>query len=1555
MSGIEIEYPSSPDPLVDEADDDNNHNTSVLAPPSTTRRFLQSAASSRFSAMPGTSPRKRMFALDVGNEITPQTIYVTVEAGPDGNPIAKAPIGTSVRRRLFGSPSAQPSPNRRVRTTTTTVPLRGLTDDEAAATPKRRRRSSGRPGTPAAGSTTKKKKQRATPATGRTKKMKGTPVPSSDILQSETPAGADRPTPRKRGRPPKRKSPDGPSEGNDDPSLAQTLPRKKGRRGRTSLGPDDLERLAAANSIGVESSVDRAHVSKSLEALDGGQGPDPISADIAADGEQADEEDIWMGGMSDTPLPKRRESASAAGEENTGVSEPKHVVQSDQQPELEDQGPLPGESDDYPPMLEYDDDKRSDTAFNPSDKPSEVEHDPTELRDQGPLPGESDDYAPLMEHEDRSDAESQRSERSAEAGDALDQTVDPDTFTMIGIETMPSFRGDRSMAPSDPPEIGETTSFFINRTLDSLRQEMAESDEDEVDVLVSRGPTPADDEPERPQSTASSPQDRFQMPSSPAHQPVRYSSRSPGRTESAPGSAADIEPHGSSPSPRRVQSNTADNLRSGPNSLGPEEEEEEDSFSDIPEEVLAAAEISGEEERQQFSRAGPGDQMDWTAPVVQKSVLDAGYDHLSSSLGDQAIINRPRSTQSTPSRSDRTQTDDNATISQESASRSVQSTRVLSQMIQRSSPPRSLRSRSDSNRLLTPDETTSSSDQSPPEGQIASNVDLGPIAAEDVGSSPPEIRSFTEDAVLPTLPLRRSSESPATRGPDIRVERVQEQHTYPAGLQSSHLTGPRPTLSPVVRIGRTLQNILSDPPSPSARGSVLGSPFKGSVRNSSPLDGAAVNEALQNNLLSNVATQNGPSQPAPHIFGRPAQSPPKPWTMAFAPLSQIRNLVTQGAQLFSSPRVNTSQALDDPFGPSSPTTDRGTENSRGTAFMNRIREASREGSAYSHRTGRLTINGDDKVRHRAPSLPPAMRSRVVGLGRTPTSLATGLDRPPDSRERDQQSSISNAFDGVYDDEADELAGDYNPEEVLQDQQQAVDPPLAQSVERRPSHGGLGSEEDGVHVEGDETQLEDARVDDQGEEEEEEEEDDIWAIEANRTASSPQALMPPDDTINSFKKDELSIDWGTQSISSFNNSRSGRSPGFRPGRSVHEVPPENLEDYSLVDLHSGASTQSSARKPTPEAQKQPKRVDLSDFFSSSPNFMERQRRAKEASLAKSAAQEPAPKLAHIASPEVTIRLQDPALRNPPVMTSELPSPAAGASQEGTRESTAWAGSTTEPEPAGQGQAQQAEFTPRQRQNDANLFESWSTSSRPLAGSAQDSDEPGSSSQPGTPENPVDSSFEAPDLRPLPDPEASPSKSCLRSPLKLKPAGRVVEFTSSTLSMSIPLPALVASRNETSLATAPDLPVSGPQLAGKENQIPSSHSIVDVPSLRQQHSEGTEKSHQETHLSLSQTQWSRRHWVLLDKFLQEYRSDPVGFEMRYGSTVMTSPRKQAPSTLVGKQVTSQGESMVLEPWHLDVVGAFKNMDGGWPEDVLAKRLFALLVGEKRRRLGLVPKRR
>ena len=141
------------------------------------------------------------------------------------------------------------------------------------------------------------------------------------------------------------------------------------------------------------------------------------------------------------------------------------------------------------------------------------------------------------------------------------------------------------------------------------------------------------------------------------------------------------------------------------------------------------------------------------------------------------------------------------------------------------------------------------------------------------------------------------------------------------------------------------------------------------------------------------------------------------------------------------------------------------------------------------------------------------------------------------------------------------------------------------------------------------------------------------------------------------------------------------------------------------------------------------------------------------------------------------------------------------------------------------------------------------------------------------------------------------------------------------------------------------ISAP-VAEKENPRPGlSFSILATPKHRH-------LQQKQVNSPLSQSQWTKKHWVRLDELLQQYRRAPLEFQLKYGGV---TPQKRKSSVLLGKQVTSQGETMLLEQWHLDIVDAFKKEVGGWDENELAKRLFAVMVGEERRRLGLVPKRR
>lgn len=1617
MSGFEIELPSSPDPLGDESIV-IPPGSAAPPPPSTTRRPFQSAASSRFSAIPSTSPRKRMFALDVGNEITPQTIYVTVEAGPDGNPITRPGGGTvggaNVRRLLFGSPTPQPSPRRGARTTTTTVPLRGLTDDEGEPTPRRRRRSSTRPGTPATAGAKRKKKGTPTPKAKAARKPRGTPVASSDALQSEAPATVEKPTPaRKRGRPPKRKAETAPSDQERNAPPDASTAKKPGRKRQKSIQADDTDELTTAGiDMSPPQSHDRhpshntddtnQHLSLGETNEDGG----PAYQD------EGDEEDPFLAQLSDPP---RDAYPSSVADQATGPFEPLSEPQSEQQrPQLDDQGPLPGESDDYAPIMDFDD--RSDLDSNhdePANFDSQAQHGTLELEDQGPLPGESDDYAPMMDHDDRSDAQSRHSEttprasrhsghepmeledqgplpgesddyapmmdvderseaeshRSFQPGgseDAPDNTVDPDTFTMIGIETMPSFQGNRGAPTSDLPEIGETTSLLINKTLESLRQEMDATDEenDDVDLLGSREQTPAAAEPERAQHVASgrkrtSPQ-RIQMPQS----PQRQSSENPLQP---PRARLQLEHAAPEPLPKRTQS-PAQPVRGQGNktAAGTSSDElnaEDDSFSDIPEEVFAAVEP---EEMPQSAGSPSEDELSMAVIPAQHSAPDADCSQ-EITPADSQNSDISESPKSTADHLGPSQNDD-GNILQRSASRSAQSGRRSSQATQKSSPPHPTRSPSDSNRLLTPpDEPTYSSDQSIPATnqphEEPNEEQSVPVDHDDeIGSSPPEITTFDREYEQPMQDSRRSSDTPANRPPSIHLQPAQAREANAATFPS-HPAGPRPFLSPIVRVGERLQNILSDPPSPSARSSVLGSPFKGSVRKSS-LDAPSDEEVVPRDTSSNTTLQNPPAPP---------ESPKSTWAQSLFSLSHLKSLVTEGTRRITSPQVNVTQTWEDPFGPSSPTKDRGG-NARNSDFMERIRQASREGSVHSSRASvaRATLG---EVDDRSLSGDPAPRG-LSSNWRGERSQNPGLLGPEAFLGQRHVKPVSGC-DGTVEEEPKAMTTDRLPEEPRTDDtllQPVEDQPEETESIRYPQlHDEVAQEAEIEKLSKDDAmQIDEGPLDEDGSDE-----DDVWAIEADRTASSPTAQKRANESINesfnAFARSGLSIDWGTRSTIS-QTLPPGRSPAFKQSmRGVPQDMPENLEDYSLLDLHSGTSTQPSAKKHTPEQQQQPKRVDLSDFFSSSPNFIERERRARTALKARSTAQTSVEShAAQLASPG---RLQDTRdaqispQRQPSSdsrFSDELPSTARAAEQPFEQDATGHLSSESTPERA---RLTQQRVAPRPRQNDAALFENWEVSSSRAPTERLHLSDPISDAQPSSPQaierpsTPVDreeSSFEAPTLKPLPGRTMSPSKSCLRSPLKPKTPGRVVEFTSSTLSPMAQGQARAGAqgKNPITLGRPPSLsPRRSPR--GKENQPSALKSYIrSSPRHRHLHSSQQQQQQQQEEPAdspLSRTKWTKRHWLLMDELLQAYRRNTLDFQLRHSEAVMSSPRKRASSSLLGKMVTSQGERMALEQWHLDVVDAFKREVGGWPEDALAKRLFSLIVGEERRRVGLVPKRR
>lgn len=151
---------SSPDPLNDEP----MYSSPAKTRPNTRRRSV---------SMSGSSPRKQTFELDVGNNKSPQKLRVTVEADTSDKENGYR-VNSSGKPR---SPTKRRAPviRRNERTTTTTIPVKGLEDSSdvesdhtPVQTPKRGR--------------------------GRPRKSAGTPVRLKSNVRSSTPGGRRRKT-----------------------------------------------------------------------------------------------------------------------------------------------------------------------------------------------------------------------------------------------------------------------------------------------------------------------------------------------------------------------------------------------------------------------------------------------------------------------------------------------------------------------------------------------------------------------------------------------------------------------------------------------------------------------------------------------------------------------------------------------------------------------------------------------------------------------------------------------------------------------------------------------------------------------------------------------------------------------------------------------------------------------------------------------------------------------------------------------------------------------------------------------------------------------------------------------------------------------------------------------------------------------------------------------------------------------------------------------------------------------------------------------------------------
>ncbi|RYP11982.1 hypothetical protein DL767_011551 [Monosporascus sp. MG133] len=705
------------------------------------------------------SPRKRTFELDVGDGRSPQRIYVTVEAG-GGEEASKR----GVKRKLF--PPSSPSRTGVIHgeeITTTSVPLRGLTDDEGAGegagadedgnhdgtTPRKRPRRRKSNGTPmpaqgrkrAAGTPLQKT---ATTNTQRRAKRKGNSAAalgSGASIASDAPTGVDvenenghenadadagatpKPTARARKTPKKPAAPEAPSS-----QLSSRPTGRKRGRPRKALLPDELPVLTESEADRTAAATDR--MEPMYEPPSDGVPPSEANLEVPRDdadsrGEaREEEEDLLM--LDSTP---RR---------SNGTPTPESIRR-----QLEER------------------------ATSPPDPTSEDAYADV-----------NEGYMPMMEHQ--SDPESEFEGAGGATYNGQDTLAHASDFSMIPVESLPSFQASfqadlsriNSEGAAPREEFGEETSLIINQTLASLRQ----STQTEAE-RHSPDPLSADDNHEK--------QDQPGRPGQPPEEFTQNSSRGPSRSPSR-------SPRKQKPLPLSRQ------LFGSKVAKAPHVD---DSFSTIPDSILHAA----------TPRRVPMRATSTAAANESTSMYDDSFSEIPEAVLEAATPKPPART-STVHGDDAPAADSTMEPSIHSVGRSGRST--LRPM-----------------RLPTPDDTSSSNNGSKraqdEEGSARAEVQEaeGSNARPDITSSPPNQSQFyVTDFGAPEIP-RDTSGTPNAR--------KSSPHLPPSGaapLDRVHsleppVHGGRPSLSPIVRVARTLQSVISDRSSPDGRESNLGSPL----------------------------------------------------------------------------------------------------------------------------------------------------------------------------------------------------------------------------------------------------------------------------------------------------------------------------------------------------------------------------------------------------------------------------------------------------------------------------------------------------------------------------------------------------------------------------------------------------------------------------------------------------------------------------------------------------------------------------------------------------------
>ncbi|KAI0853979.1 hypothetical protein F5Y00DRAFT_224139 [Daldinia vernicosa] len=1609
---------SSPDPLGDEPPSSafpharhtdhtfTHHDLSAISIPKSQIRRSSPARQ---------SPRRRTFELDVGNEHAPQRLLVTVEA--------EEAMKRGINRRLFQSSSPIRAPRRREAIMTTTIPLNDEIENEA--TPRRR----GRPRRTSNGTPMPRgKKRAATPMKETRRTRQKSDLESEASLADATPTGPQVDSVASKAKAKVRKTPKSISTTQVIPSsqLSNNTTKRKRGRPRKSVMPEEVAILADAGDV-PGNSVANKNAAQSV--FDNSENLPPSALSPVLD------------------LPDKEEGRQVTTSDNL----------IDDIIEASGRTPTPRNVSNL-----Y---EKSRAGQDLGSEAVSYQEEEEELHDSDV--GMSEDYPALMEA--HSDVESDLDNTEGIPHSGQDTLAHASDFSMIAVESLPSFHANRSALLSDPPEMGEETNMIINQTLESWRNSTRTEAEQSL-ARSTQSNLPAEDDhsgvPDRSWAEGGdrSPKER---------------TRSPRRQRQLPLS-------------RQVFAGKAPHV--------------DDSFSSLPDSILKAA--------------TPGRLPMKPTSVVEQHGDTTAYEDEFSEISD-AILEA-----ATPKPATRVgrSTDEGHTEA------SIVDGQVNS--VNRQTGP-SFRS----SRLPTPDDTSSSNAGS----KKAREDEAGPSTREQDVAGPSSNSGFQSSPPIMNRP-RAMDFGPSRLDQEIN-NTPELQHSSPqlppsakAATEPPQTLEPppnsRPSLSPIVRVGRTLQDVMSDRPSPERRESSLGSPFRGSATN----DPSQPFPSDQSGQLSI------PKSPSRSGRGVSTQLNPRSLSGPSAALSQIRRASLSHSQ--SSAQGDIISNVSDRFGSAMRnrsqtetsrnimynTNDQAPEQTRSLdqSMSNSAREIPSSDNGISwvpdddnHQQNVNQGSGSQPIRPQSPSVFATYDSNV---SRAPAEATN-----PEAEEQQEQELEEQGDSALVDYEAEEsdiwdieasrptprrpertqrtsrhpdqstrrtkvpspwkktsrrliyreeIASSSQIEIEENQQSEAEDAPLMRQRPRASdAHSilqGWNSEATRI-IESSSPEAEQQILSPQQEIQEQleaqeqpesrehsearelsaesEEQEEPAAREEPRKPVGPAETAETAEAVESAEASEYSMLaqraeaapatqqkpksrlFGGFDIMSFFSSPAAlpkKTPESGPANTTgiiekvaqpvfqKPLPKETTSQPPKEPQRSLWSTGLFSSIPQKEFQPSPE-PRTSMFSPAAPSQSNETRQKSYVENSPSPSPSPAPSL----SPEPDSPEPPPqSYQQSPGQTPEpLPRPSPEQSpEESLEKQSPERSSSPSPRPSTPERqaypptAQKRNFTPRPGQSGLSLFRSEPAPTRSEADEDllllpsddqddQDEEDEGDGrneqdeqeADEEEDEDGYDEQHEQQDSslltdgtdyerfppRDVPsrwDRTLSPSKSCFRSPMKPTTPGRVVAFMPSALSSTSQAQTSVANHQngtrsnivsqgtvlrpipENTQDDSTDYSSSSSRSTDATSPTTTSPPTKMLPQNGKGKSTAQSSSRRPTAFALSKTEWTRHHWVRLDELLQLRRYDPLAFQQqqqqqqqqqKQQSWVQSWWRRQPPapnaSALIGKEVSAQGESIILEQWHIEVVEAFAREVGGWSESALAKRIFALIVGEERRRTG------